>query len=393
MIKRIDIEDVTPGMFIVDIAGTWSRLLAVDHKHYVADDAFIQLLRKSGFKQVFVDTDRFSEQVAESVVEMAPVIQEADLGQQLKQSLVVQAEARNVVNRMITDVQKGKKLVLNEAEDVVAKVADTVLQNKFVLAGLSGMKQKNRYLFEHPVSCSVLMISFAHTYGFDTDTQCELGLGAMLFDIGMLNVPSQILNIPGQLSKLQVAELRKHVDYGCTILENNPDMFESSLLMTREHHERLNGKGYPRGEPGNALSLYGKMAAIVDVYDAATSDKGYRKGLLPTVALSEIFLKSKSQFDEELVNIFIKSVGIYPYGSVVRLVNGLVGIVIRLDPEMLLYPELRIIANPKKSSTITPYNLNLQDYQHDPEYKIKQAIPKSTVHLENQDILNQISAL
>jgi len=163
--------------------------------------------------------------------------------------------------------------------------------------------------------------------------------------------------------------------------------------MTQEHHERMNSTGYPNSKPGTALSLYGKMAAIVDVYDASTSEKGYKKGLLPTVALSEIFLKSKSQFDEKLVNIFIKSIGIYPYGTVVRLINGLVGIVIRIDPEKLLYPELRIISDSKKSSPITSYNLNLQDYQHDPNYKINQALPKNMVRLRNEDILNQIIAL
>ncbi len=389
MIKRISVEDLSPGMCIVDVAGTWSRLLSIDPKMYIADEQFIQLLQQSGFKQVFIDTSKTKnpEIAAPAVIE--PAEKATDLGHEVKQSIAIQTEARKVVNKMISDAQRGKKLVLNEAEDVVAKVADSILQNKFILAGLSGMKQKNRYLFEHPVSSSVLMIAFAHTYGLDSEKQRELGLGAMLYDIGMVNIPSQILNMPGKLSEKQMDVLKKHVEYGYTILQNHPNISKSTLLMAKEHHERLNGSGYPDGLSGNEISLY-KMASIVDVYDASTSNKGYKKGLLPTVALSEIFLKSESKFDEELVNIFIKSVGVYPFGTLVSLMNGLIGIVARIDPAQLLYPVLRIIVNPVKGGMVTPYNLDLQEYKHDPVYKIKGAIPKNNVRLRDKDILKII---
>ncbi len=391
MIKRINIEELNPGMYVVDVAGTWNRFLSTDKKACFADKSFIQLLQKSGYNHVFIDTLRTKRPETAAPPLLKAIDQEADLGQQLKQSLAIQKEARNVVNKIITDVQYGKKLILNEAEDVVAKVADSILQNKFVLSGLSVMKQKNRYLLEHPVSSSVLMIAFAHTYGFDVKKQYELGHGAMLYDIGMINIPSKILNLPGKLSQKQTDILRKHVDYGFSILQNQPDVLKSTLLMVKEHHERLNGSGYPKALTDNEISLYGKMVSIIDVYDASTSDKGYKKGLLPTIALSEIFFKNKRKFDNTLVNIFIKSIGIYPFGTLVKLVNGLIGIVIRIDPEQILYPEIRVIIDPVKGGRVSPYKCNLLKYKHEPLFKIESAIPKSIIPLRDEDIIKIIT--
>ncbi len=389
MMKRIQTDELKPGMYIVDVAGTWSQRLRTERKLFIENEQFIQLLKQNGIDSVFVDFSK-AQQVTQAAVFIQSVDTEADIKAEIKQSIAVQSEARKTVTRMLTDFQKEQKLELSQAEDVAGIVTESILQNKFVLAGLTTMKQKNRYLYEHALSSSVLMVTFADTLGFNKDKQRELGLGAMLYDLGMLNVPSQIVNLPGKLSGQQYEVVKRHVKYGHAILQKYPQISEDILLMIIEHHERLDGSGYPFGLSGEEISPVGKMAAIVDVYDASTSRRGYNAGLLPAIALSKLFQNRGGLFDREMVGLFIKSIGIYPFGTLVRLLNGLIGIVVRIDPDYLLYPMIRIIVDPRKGGAINPYNIDLQNFRDDPEYKIKEVVPKEKLRLRNEEILQFI---
>lgn len=390
MVKRIQIEELTPGMFIVDVASTWSTLLNTERKQFVKDEQFIRLLKQNGIDYVFIDPTKKIDKKLPAPTIIKSIGTEAEIKVEVKQSLGIQAQARKIVSKMISDFQKGKDLEIDEAENAVEKVTGSILHNKYVLAGLSTMKQKNVYLYEHALSSSVLMVSFAHTIGFDENKQRELGLGAMLYDLGMLNVPSYIQNLPGKYSKQQYDLMKRHVEFGYTILKNHSQVTENILRMASEHHERLDGSGYPFGLKDAEISKVARMTAIVDVYDASTSDRGYKKGMLPSVALSKLYQNGGVQFDKELVNLFIKSVGIYPFGTLVRLENGLIGIVIKIDPEQLINPHLRIIFNPKKGGMVSPYNINLLDFHDYPEYKIKQVVPKEKLRLRYEEILRII---
>ena len=380
-------------MYIIDVAGTWSQQLHTDRKLFIDNNQFILKLKQSGVNFVFVDTSKVQAEKTTVPAIIRPVKDEEEIKEDIKQSIEIQAEARKTVIKIISDFQNGKKLEISKAEDVIGNVTEKILHNKFVLAGLSSMKQKNHYLYEHALSSSVLMIAFAHTWGFEENKQRIMGLGAMLYDLGMLIVPSQILNLPGKLSSKQLDLMRRHVEYSYEILKNEPQISEDVLLMASEHHERLDGSGYPLGLKEKEISTEGKMIGIVDVYDASTSDRGYNKGMLPAVALSKLFKSSGVLFDKTMVNLFIKTIGIYPFGSLVRLKNGLIGIVVRINQDHLIYPQLRIIFNPQKGGMITPYNLDLQNFMDIPEYKIQEVVPKSKFRLRNEEILRIIGVV
>ncbi len=386
MMKRIQTDELKPGMYIVDVAGTWSQKLHTERKLFIEDEQFIGLLKQNGFNSVFVDLAKVREaKQAAAVVESLGT--EADIKAEIKESIAIQSEAHKTVTKIFANFQKGQKLEVSQAEEVVGVVTESILQNKFVLAGLSNMKQKSRYLYEHALSSSVLMVTFAHTLGFDKDKQRELGLGAMFYDLGMLNVPSRIVNLPGKLSGKQYDVVKRHVEYGYAILQNHPQISEDILSMIIEHHERLDGSGYPFGLKDEEISQVGRMAAIVDVYDASTSDRGYHTGLLPAIALSKLYQNKGGLFDDEMIGLFVKSIGIYPFGTLVRLFNGLVGIVVRIDPDFLLYPQIRIIIDPPKGGAVTPYNLDLRNFRDNPDYKIKEVVPKENLRIRNEEIL------
>lgn len=392
MIKKIKIEDLKPGMFIVDVTQLWSQLLSLEKSMYVEGEQLIQKLKQSGFSEIFVDTAK-TIKIKNKIVETPPqTAQVFDLKEEFKKAEAIQAEARNVYISIMKDVQSGKKIAIEQVNEVVGKVVESITFNPRAMVGLNILQQKNKYLFDRGVSCCVLMVLFANHSGLDETNQQQLGTAALLHDIGMVNVPSQIMNKPGELNAAEKQQVTKHVSYGINILKNTPGISEEALLIASQHHERMNGSGYPAALKKDQISLYGQMAAIVDVYDALTSDRGYKKGVQPTTALREILTKSNDEFNTELVNAFIQAIGIYPFGSLLRLKNGLIGVVIDPKSNDLLYPTLRIFYDANKGSMIKPYELDLQRHKDTHEYKIVAVETRQKLFLEVKDIINILAA-
>jgi HD-GYP domain-containing protein (c-di-GMP phosphodiesterase class II) len=187
----------------------------------------------------------------------------------------------------------------------------------------------------------------------------EVGIGAMLHDIGKVRVPAEILNKEAKLTEDEIKIVRKHVHYGQLILEDTPGIADTSVLVAVQHHERIDGSGYPDGLKGKEISQHGQAAAIIDVYDAMTSHRVYKYRVPPTEVLRKLFEWSKYYFDEDLVQNFIRCIGIYPIGSMVYLESGLIGVVLNHGVDSLLHPVIRIIFDAKKQSYIRPYDLDL----------------------------------
>jgi len=153
--------------------------------------------------------------------------------------------------------------------------------------------------------------------------------------------------------------MKSHVVQSIIILQNTPGISQIMLDVAGQHHERHDGTGYPNRLKGNEISLYGKMGAIVDVYDALTSERVYKKGMPPTEALGKLLEWSAHHFDPDMVKLYIKSIGIYPTGSLVRLESGKLGIVLEQNPEHLMQPNLMVIYNARGEHYIKPENLDL----------------------------------
>ena len=393
MLKKIDVNDLKPGMYIVDVTLSWSDLLSVKRKMHIHDDIFINQLKNSGFQEIFVDTSKYQPVTVDSKIEeklkdKIVTIDDSsiELKQELEKAEKIRSEAINLVISIMNDVKEGKTLIISEVNDTVEKMVDSILRNKHALVGLSKMQQKNKYIFEHAVNSCALMVAFSNAYGLDGAKQQEYGVGAMLHDIGMMNISSQVLNKPGKLTSYEEAELRKHVDYGYNILKDTFDVPESTLEMAYQHHEKYNGLGYPLGLKKDDISLVGRMISIIDVYDAATSDRGYKKAISPSAALVEILACSDKDFEGKLVHSFIQSVGIYPFGTLVKLKNKLVGLVIDVNSSELLHPKIKIIFNPAKGGLIAPFDLELINHKDDQDYAIVGVEAKEKLFLTNDDI-------
>jgi len=295
--------------------------------------------------------------VAESSRKM---VQPVSLEEELEQAKSVRNDAQRAVRVLMDDVRMGRQVKIERVEHVVSSMVESILRNKDALLSMDLIRHRDRYTFEHCVSVAALLIAFGREMGLTEDVLHKLGVGGMLHDLGKAKVPDLILNKPGKLTDQEYEQIKQHVVYACEMVDEL-GLDPLSVQVIREHHERWDGGGYPNRLKGDEISLYGQMAAIVDVYDAVASHRIYHKGEAPTSVLKMLLEESDKHFNGELVQHFIHAVGIYPVGTLVRLDNAHLAVVISQGQEGLLYPILRVIFNAGSGSYVQPYVVNLSE--------------------------------
>jgi putative nucleotidyltransferase with HDIG domain len=297
--------------------------------------------------------------MAEIANEIQAEPQRVNLTQEVERARVLHSEANRIVRNLIQDVRLGKQVELEQVEPVVENIIDSVFRNQDALLPLARLKDHDNYTFQHSVSVSALLVSFARGLKMARPIIKEIAIGGLLHDVGKAKVPDDILNKPAKLTDAEFAKMKSHVVQSILILQNTPGISQIALDVAGQHHERFDGTGYPNKLKGDEISLYGRMGAIVDVYDAITSDRCYHKGMAPTAALGRLLEWSKYHFDPELVRAYVKSLGIYPTGSLVRLHSGRLGVVIEQHEESMMRPKVRVIFHAEHQRYLPPEVLDL----------------------------------
>ena len=387
MIKKIAIDKLQPGMYVHDLNSSWVHHPFLMNRFSITTLKQVEDVVESGVKEVYIDTEK-GHDTDDSVPEY---VVKKELGQELKRVLKKKKEvkqahvtaseemlhaqhalshARKTVRNILIDARMGKQVDIEKANHAVSVLADSVLRNKDALLSLNLIRHRDLYTFEHSVSVAVLLIAFAKELGLDSDETHMLGIGGLLHDVGKTKIPDEILNKPGKLSEKEFEVMKKHVEIGGCILSGYSGVDERSITVTCQHHERIDGSGYPEKLHGDKITLHGQMAAIADVYDAIVSDRCYHKGEPPAAVLKKLLEWSKHHFNEELVHIFIHCVGIYPVGTLVRLGSGYIAVVIEQGGRDLLKPVLNVIIDSKKKCRIKPFLYDLSNPPSDSNDKI-----------------------
>jgi putative nucleotidyltransferase with HDIG domain len=271
----------------------------------------------------------------------------------------IQKEANKVIHSVLGDVRMGKQIQVERLSPVVSQITESILRNQGTLVSLCRIREGDTYTFQHSVSVCTLLVSFCRYMEMSPEIIHEAGIGGMLHDIGKMRVPDHILNKPGKLTDQEFAIMQDHVVLGLDILRQTPGISRTVIQVAGEHHERFEGSGYPEQIRGSEISLLGRMAAIVDVYDAITSNRIYHLGMEPPAALTKLFEWSDHHFDPELVQHFIQAIGIYPVGSLVKLESNRLAVVVEQGSQGLLFPTVRVIYDVERGRTITPKDLDL----------------------------------
>ncbi len=261
----------------------------------------------------------------------------------LERARSLHREATQIVRGMLGDIRLGKQIEMEKVEPLVGRIVDSIFSDQDALLPLARLKQHDSYTFQHSVSVCALMTAFARTLEVPREKIREIAIGALLHDVGKARVPDEILNKPGKLTDAEFDRMKNHVVQSKIILMATPGISPIALDVAAQHHERFDGTGYPNKLAGDQISLYGRMGAIVDVYDAITSDRVYHKGKPPTEALRKLLEWSANHFEPRLVKAFIRSVGIYPTGALVRLESKRLAVVQAQHGDKPMQPKVKLI--------------------------------------------------
>ncbi|WP_102795941.1 HD-GYP domain-containing protein [Bowmanella denitrificans] len=337
MYKIYPVDDLKPGMFVNQVTRQTGQL-KIKTQGLVKDHGLIHKLKARGILEVEVDLSRSiisDELTMDSPMEEEspeePEKPQASEGETLNESHRLYEQAKTVQSKFFKKVRKGGKVSVTELMGTSADIIDSVFDNPDALCCLTLIKEKDQYLLEHSLNCSILMAVFARHLGFDKELIDELGLAGLMMDVGMATIPEDILSKPGALDGPEMQIVEGHVDFGLELLEQSELDLDVVRDVLANHHERMDGSGYPRGKSGDYLSVYARMAAIVDSYDAMTSERPWRRGMSPTQALKRLLASSQGLLDQSLVQQFIRCVGVHPVGSLVKLKSGKLAIVVRAN--------------------------------------------------------------
>ncbi|MFM9967329.1 MAG: HD-GYP domain-containing protein [Burkholderiales bacterium] len=374
MIKQVPTQSLKAGMFIHDLNCDWMSHPFVRTRFRLSADEEIETIVNAGIHEVYIDTtkgldvidaptvDEVREQVFEQVraaatapppISLVPVCEEIDRASKIR------AEATRVVKHVMEDVRLGKAVEMERLVPLVESITSSIMRNSGALISMLSIKTADEYTFEHCVSVCTLMVAFARSLGLDAESSRQAGLGGLVHDVGKMKTPLAILNKAGRFTDEEFAIMKRHPEDGHAILKGTPGIGETPLAITLSHHERMDGSGYPYRLKPEAIPQTVRMASIVDVYDAITSDRCYHKAMSPTEALGKIFEWSKFHFDPQLVQAFTHCIGIYPVGTLVRLESGRLGVVTEQHQGNLLTPVLKVFFNTKTMSYITPERVDL----------------------------------
>lgn len=350
-------------MFVEELCGSW-----LDHPFWkssflLTDDKDLKSLQTCGIQELWIDTSKGVD-VAERKIPADPaplqvaaeeVAPEARIPveKELERARVIQAKAKKAVIAMFQEARMGNALKIGEAAALVDEISNSVTRNPSALLSLARLKNKDDYTYLHSVAVCALMIALGRTRGFEGDALRSLGMAGLLHDIGKIGIPEEVLNKPGRLTDEEFEIVRQHSVKGWEILTASSGVDELALDVCRHHHERVDGKGYPDKLSGDALTEFARMGAVCDVYDAITSDRCYKNAWSPAVALSKMAeWKEAQQFDDLIFKAFVKTVGIYPAGTLVKLRSGRLGVVTDQSDAGLLKPQVKIFFSGKAKGPI-----------------------------------------
>jgi HD-GYP domain-containing protein (c-di-GMP phosphodiesterase class II) len=374
MIKRIPVSSLKVGMYISDMNTDWIPHYNYSRKGKIGSDEVIAKIKTLGVHELYIDTvkgvdspdaipwvdiDRQNEVELQSVGEQAHNNRpKVDIAIERDHADALHKEARTLVDTLLIDVKLGRSIDVHSVNEVADHLLDSVFRNHNALTCLGRIRHKDSYLMEHSVNLSVLMSVYGRYRKLPRETLHQLMIGALLHDIGKTQVPDEVLHKPGRLNDSEFEIIKQHALYSRAILEQTPGISELAITVAAQHHEKMDGSGYPLGLKGEEISQFGRMTAIVDVYDAITADRVYHRGIPPTAAMKKLLEWSDHHLDRHLVETFIKCMGIYPIGSLVLLESGLMAVVIEINEHSQMTPVVRQFYNRRLRQ---PVPLNVVD--------------------------------
>lgn len=378
LIRLISSAELKVGMYITKLGGSWKNRPFWRSSFLLKDPADITLIQEAGIEEVWIDE---SKGIA---LEVAPVPEQStddsdspptsdsppekeetktkptaplSMEMEVERARKFCNQAKTQVMEMYKDVRLGKAIDPITTLPLVAEIDAMVQQNSAAILSVARLKTHDDYTFMHSIAVSALMISLAHELKLDQRQIQLAGIGGLMHDLGKAFMPHEVLNKPGKLTDAEYDIMKKHPAAGAKLLEMSgaePEVVDIAL----HHHEKMNGLGYPHQQKGEEISLLARMGAVCDVYDAVTSERAYKKAWDPAGTIRQM-ASWEGHFDKRIFEAFVKSVGIYPVGSLVRLSSQKLAVVTEPGADSLIKPKVKVFYSLRSKVPITLQTIDL----------------------------------
>ena len=386
---KIPIGSLTIGMFVTAIEH--SKRVNLTNAGRVSNDKAIAQLIQSGVQYVWVDSElslkgSVFKLAAQSINDEQPEAVEFRVSkpkvqsrftQQKRASKIIQ-EAKGLAYKLISQTFEGKVIDVMDIDEWADDMIESVLVNSDALHCVSALRNKDKYLLEHSVNVACLLVSFGKYLQLPKDTLKQMAIGGIIHDVGKIKVDDKVLHKPARLTPEEFEHMKLHQVYAKQIITNVKGLSDISRDVCLMHHEKLDGNGYPSGLAGEQIPMHGRMSCIVDIYDALTSDRCYKRGMSSAEAFKILLSLTPNHLDKELVYKFINCIGIYPVGSIVELSDGRIGIVWSSNQEEPLKPEVKCFYSRKYQRYVDVTHIDLKQIA----IKIERAISPHNLEVD-----------
>jgi putative nucleotidyltransferase with HDIG domain len=377
MLKKISVDQLVVGMHLKEFCGSWMEHPFWRSGFVITNPKDIQTILQSSIKEVWIDASKgldvsdggvaVSEEQAVAQVEqelsqlatqkreLAPV----STADELQRAAKICDQGKQAVISMFQEARMGKAVDTGGAKRLVEEISDSVTRNPGALISLARLKTADDYTYMHSVAVCAMMVALAKQLGLNEEQTRSAGLAGLMHDLGKANMPMDVLNKPGKLTDSEFAIIKTHPEEGYKLLLTGQGVDPVVLDVCLHHHEKTDGSGYPKGLKADEISLFAKMGAVCDVYDAITSNRPYKSGWDPAESLRKMAEWSKGHFDTMVFQAFVKSLGIYPIGSLLMLSSGRLGVVVEQTSKSLTTPMVKVFYSTKSKMRIPPQIIDL----------------------------------
>ncbi len=355
-------------MYLHALDGNW-----LDHPFWrngflISDERTLRKVRESGVQHAFIDVVKGAdapppEPEPVRVTQPAPPppppkIERVSLAEEVQYAAKLRARSAQAMRDLHSEARMGRAIDAGECSSLVNDVADSINRHPDAFRSLARLKTADEYTYMHSVAVCALMVSLGREIGLDEEQCREAGLAGMLHDLGKAVMPQEILNKPGKLTPEEFDIIKTHPRRGYELLEGAKNIPAGVLDVCLHHHERIDGTGYPDKLPTDKLTQFARMGAICDVYDAVTSDRPYKAGWDPAQALAQM-ASWQGHFDRDMFKSFIRCIGIYPTGSLVRMRSGKLAVVLEQNAGALTKPKVKLFFSTRSNEPIRHEVLDL----------------------------------
>lgn len=377
--QKVDSRDLKMGMYVSELDRPWIESPFIFQGFLITGDQELTQLNHT-CKYVYVDVQKSKVEVPQRIVMATPIKRkqyekketppvQVSFEKEFSRAKTIYSEAIETVTKLLFDFRAGNIFTIKDIKNSVIEITGSIMRNPDAMMLLSHIESHSSHAARHALNVCILSTAFARYLGMDDKQLYEVGIGAMLHDVGETRLPDGLLDKQENYTPEELHLMHNHTLEGGDLLSQIEDIPQSAITIAMTHHERANSSGYPKRLNNEQISFFAKIVSITDVYDSVTSGTSREPAITSTDALKSMYDWRDELFDAELVELFIQSLGIYPIGSTVQLDSGEVGIVITASSERRLSPTLMLVLDQNRNPYHPPLIINLAQHKTEEEQK------------------------